>query len=84
MDTIEITDSVLRKNLDSFLDHAVDDCVAAVVKRRGHRDVAIIADDELASMTETAYLLRSPKNANRLREALRKLDPLPRQGRALP
>ena len=79
MDTVEITYSALRKNLDSFLDRVLDDCVAVVVKRSGHRDVAIIAADELASITETAYLLRSPKNANRLREALRELEPLPHQ-----
>jgi antitoxin YefM len=31
-----------------------------VVRRRGARDVAIIAADELSSLTETAHLLRSP------------------------
>jgi len=45
-----------------------------VVKRRGARDVAIIAADELAGLEETAYLLRSPANARRLLESLRELD----------
>ena len=33
-------------------------------------DVAIIPADELAGLIETAYLLRSPKNAQRLLESL--------------
>lgn len=44
--------------------------MAGGFRRRGSPDVAIIAADELAGLTETAYLLRSPKNARRLLEAL--------------
>lgn len=43
---------------------------AAVIERRGHGDMALIPADELASLRETAYLLRSPKNAARLLAAL--------------
>jgi antitoxin YefM len=60
----------LRENLASYLDRVVDDREVVVVKRRGARDVAIIAADELAGLEETAYLLRSPANARRLRESL--------------
>jgi antitoxin YefM len=60
----------LRENLASYLDRVVDDREVIVVKRRGARDVAIIAADELAGLEETAYLLRSPANARRLRESL--------------
>jgi len=42
----------------------------AVITRRGHDDVAMIAADELASLQETAYLFRSPANAARLLKAL--------------
>lgn len=66
----ETTYTALRENLASYLDRVVDDREAVVVKRRGARDVAIIAADELAGLEETAYLLRSPANARRLREAL--------------
>lgn len=62
--------TALRENLASYLDRVVDDREVVVVKRRGARDVAIIAADELAGLEETAYLLRSPANARRLREAL--------------
>jgi antitoxin YefM len=60
----------LRENLASYLDRVIDDREVVVVKRRGARDVAIIAADELAGLEETAYLLRSPKNAERLQRAL--------------
>jgi antitoxin YefM len=45
-----------------------------IVRRRGGRDVAIIPADELSSLMETAHLLSSPKNAERLSESLRELD----------
>lgn len=41
-----------------------------VITRRGAADVALIAAEELASLRETAHLLRSPKNAARLLTAL--------------
>jgi len=71
---IETTYTSLRENLATFLDRVVDDREVVVVKRRGERDVAIIAADELAGLEETAYLLRSPANAKRLREALRRAE----------
>jgi antitoxin YefM len=68
---IETTYTSLRENLATFLDRVTDDREVLVVKRRhGQRDVAIIAADELSSLMETAYLLRSPKNAERLLQSL--------------
>jgi antitoxin YefM len=66
----ETTYTALRENLASYLDRVIDDREVVVVKRRGARDVAIIAADELAGLEETAYLLRSPANAKRLSQAL--------------
>ena len=43
-----------------------------VIHRRGHDDVALVAADELRSLLETAHLLRSPRNAERLWAALRR------------
>ncbi len=71
---IETTYTSLRENLATFLDRVVDDREVVVVKRRGERDVAIIAADELAGLEETAYLTRSPANAKRLRAALRRAE----------
>src|SRR5438874_4214771 len=73
--TIETNYTQVRENLASLFDRVVDDAEVVVVRRRGKgqgrsRDVAIIAADELESLLETAYLLRSPKNAERLLSAL--------------
>ena len=46
--------------------------IGFVLSRRGAEDVALIAADELASLEETAHLLRSPKNAARLLTALQR------------
>ncbi|MGA2350951.1 MAG: type II toxin-antitoxin system prevent-host-death family antitoxin [Terracidiphilus sp.] len=70
----ETTYTALRDNLASCLNRVVDDREVLIVRRRGARDVAIVPADELASLMETAHLLRSPKNAQRLIESLRELE----------
>lgn len=70
MATTETTYTALRENLASYLDRVTDDREVLVVKRRGAPDVAILPADELSSLMETAYLLRSPKNTQRLLNAL--------------
>ena len=71
---VETTYTALREKLAGFLDQVTDDREVVIVRRRGGRDVAIIAADELAGLSETAYLLRSPNNAERLFESLREID----------
>lgn len=66
----ETTYTQARANLASLLDKVVDDREVIVIKRRNNRNVALIAEEELSSLLETAYLLRSPKNAARLISAL--------------
>ena len=67
---IETSYSDARANFARYLDRAADDRETIVVQRRGRPAVAIVAADELASLVETAHLLRSPANARRLLEAL--------------
>jgi antitoxin YefM len=69
---VETTYTQLRENLASVLDRVVDDREVVIVRRRGAKDVALIPAAELASVIETAHLLRSPKNAERLLRALRR------------
>ena len=64
--TIETTYSQAREHLAALMDRAVEDREVIVVRRRTGGDVAMIAADELASIVETAHLLRSEKNAKRL------------------
>jgi antitoxin YefM len=68
---METTYTALREKLAGFLDKVTDDREVVIVRRRGGRDVAIVSADELSSLTETAHLLRSPRNAERLFEAIR-------------
>jgi antitoxin YefM len=71
---VETTYTALRGKLAGFLDQVTDDREVVIVRRRGARDVAIISADELSSVLETAHLLRSPKNAERLFDSLRELE----------
>jgi antitoxin YefM len=68
--TIEITYTQARAGLAKLLDAVTQDREIVIIRRRGGEDTALISADELASLMETAYLLRSPANAQRLLEAL--------------
>jgi len=68
--TIEFTYSSAREQLATLLDRVTKDREIIIIQRRGSEDVAMISADELASLTETAYLLRSPQNAQRILSAL--------------
>ena len=70
--SIETTYTSLRENLASVLDQVVDQQETVVVRRKGSRDVALIPAAELAGLIETAHLLRSPRNAERLLAAVRR------------
>ncbi len=59
-----------RKNFFSILDQVANDHQVVIVKRRDGENVALIAESDLSSLYETAYLLKSPRNAQRLMEAL--------------
>ncbi len=59
-----------RAHFASVCKRVRDNRETVVVTRRGEPEVAMIAADELASLEETAHLLRSPKNAVRLLTAL--------------
>lgn len=64
--TVEITYTQARDTLAKLLDEVTQDREVVIIKRRGQGDAALIAADELSSLIETAYLLRSPANAKRL------------------
>ena len=68
--TVEYSYSQARQQLASLLDAVTDDREVVIIRRRKGESAALISADELASLTETAHLLRSPANASRLLEAL--------------
>ncbi len=67
---MDVTYSQARQSFKSLMDHAVQDRDIVMVRRRQGGDVALIAADELENLLETAHLLRSPRNAERLLQAL--------------
>ena len=69
---IQTTYSQARNNLASLLEKVTDEQEIVVINRRGREDVAMVSASELSSLLETAHLLRSPKNAQRLLKALRR------------
>jgi antitoxin YefM len=67
---VETTYTSLREHLAAVLDQVADDHEVVIVRRRGAKDVALIPADELNSLLETAHLLRSPRNAQRLMDSI--------------
>ncbi len=66
----ETTYTNLRQSLASVLDRVANDREVVIVRRKGDKKVALIPADELSGLLETAHLLRSPKNAQRLLTAM--------------
>lgn len=79
--TTEITYSHARANLAHLLDEVTENREVVIIHRRHGEDAALIAASELTSLLETAYLLRSPANAERLLTALN--DALKGEGRPM-
>ena len=68
-----MTYTAARENLASTMQHVCDDHDPVIVTRRRDQAVVMMSMEDYASLEETAYLLRSPKNARRLREAVDQL-----------
>jgi antitoxin YefM len=64
------TYTAARANLKALCDEAASSREPVIIRRRGADDVVLISAAELRSLLETAHLLRSPKNAERLLRAL--------------
>ena len=66
-----VTYSEARENLKSVIDRVAADRAPVMITRQRGENVVLISASEWAGMEETLYLLRSPKNAARLLEAVR-------------
>lgn len=65
----------LRKNLASAMDGVASDHEPMLITRGGGKPAAVLMSlEDFASYEETRHLLRSPKNAERLRRAMEELD----------
>ena len=67
---IQTTYTQARANLAKLFDEVTQNREIVIIRRRRGDDIAVVAADELSGLTETAHLLRSPKNARRLLQAL--------------
>lgn len=63
MFSIQTTYTQARENLANLLNEVENDNSIAVIKRRGHKDIALISADDLSSLLETVYLLRCQRHS---------------------
>ena len=70
MFSIQTSYTQAQADLGKLLDQIEQEDSIAVIQRPGHKDIALLAADELSSLLETVYLLRSPANARQLFSAL--------------
>ena len=68
------TYSQARSNLAKTMDKVCDDHSPIIVTRKNQRSVVMISLEDYQALEETAYLLRSPKNARRLLESVAELE----------
>jgi antitoxin YefM len=68
--SIQTTYTKARANFANLCNQATNNQEIILINRRNAEDVALISASELSSLLETAHLLRSPKNAQRLIKAL--------------
>ena len=69
-----ITYSQVRSNLAKTMDKVCDDHSPIIITRKSQRSVVMISLEDYQALEETAYLLRSPKNARRLLESIAELE----------
>ncbi|WP_373523629.1 type II toxin-antitoxin system Phd/YefM family antitoxin [Aquiflexum sp.] len=66
-----ITYTNFRQNLKKYLDKVFTDDSPLFVTRTDGKDVLILSKSDYESMQETFYLMKSPKNAERLLRGLK-------------
>jgi len=69
-----ITYTSARNNLASTFKQVCDEHDPVIVTRKNGESVIILSLEDYESITETAYLLRSPKNAERLMKSIDELE----------
>lgn len=63
-----------RARYAEVLDSMVNDREEIVITRSGHEPVVVVSLADFESLRETAYLMRSPVNAQRLLDAMERLE----------
>ena len=72
METLTYTSA--RGNLAKTMSKVCDDHSPVIITRKTAQPVVMMSLEDYESLEETAYLLRSPKNARRLLESIAELE----------
>ena len=72
METVTYTSA--RGNLAKTMSKVCDDHSPVIITRKTAQPVVMMSLEDYESLEETAYLLRSPKNARRLLESIAELE----------
>ena len=72
MDAITYTQA--RSHLAEMMEKVCDDHAPVIITRKQERSVVMISLEDYQALEETAYLLRSPRNARRLLESIAELE----------
>lgn len=75
-----MTYSDFRSNLSQALDKVNDDHVPMLITRQSGKPAVVMSLEDFKSYEETAYLMSSAKNAERLGQAIKQLES--RKGKA--
>lgn len=68
MKTVSYTHA--RSKLAKTMEQVCDDHAPVIITRKSERSVVMLSLEDYEALEETAYLLRSPKNARRLLESI--------------
>lgn len=69
-----ITYTTARAHLAATMDRVCDDHEPIIITRNSQQAVVMLSLEDYKALEETSYLLRSPKNARRLLEAIAELE----------
>lgn len=66
--------SALRSDLASVLDKVCEDHVSILITRKNGKPAVIMSFEDFKLYEATAYLMASPKNAERLNQAIAEVE----------
>jgi len=69
-----ISYSAFRNNLAKALDKVNEDHVPLLITRQNGKAAVVMSLEDFKSYEETAYLMASPKNAQRLNQAIAEVE----------
>ena len=69
-----ISYTAARENLASTMNKVCEDHAPIIITRNRDQAVVMMSLEDFEALEETAYLLKSPKNAKRIMSAIAQLD----------